>query len=317
MITGMPVALPPAAPIVDPVAVFPELIRLKWSVQQGDWLAVSAFFADLTDPDDIAMAARTVADTPGAESFLRPVTVDQPTEVLPRSLLACHYIRIGWENRSGYRATRVSRAQVENSHTYLRSAEQLLIDAVALDPSHQLGWYLRLMTARGLAVGRPEARRRYDRLAAYGAPHFGAQSQFLQQLCPKWGGSWEAVHDFAMKCREGAQAGGLGAVITADAHLEHWAALSGTEQKRYWRTPGVLVEAAAVSVLHPDFRLTMAWVEAHSTFAAAFSMAGEHRLAAPHFRALGSYGSTEPWQRVLASPLRELGRHRDKALAKG
>ncbi|MFI9163131.1 hypothetical protein [Kitasatospora aureofaciens] len=257
----------------------------------------------------------------GADTWLHGALVtagEGPEGVLARSLLAYHHIRTGWKIRSGYRAQHVSRDQFEEFHDYLRRAERLLIEAVGIDPSHTLGWHLRLMTARGLELGQSEAKRRYDRLAAHHPGHYPAQSQLLQQLCPKWGGSWEAVHGFADECRRTAAPGGLGAVITVEAHLEHWADLSDAEQHTYWWREGVLeslVEAAEGSVLHPGFERNLSWIRAHTQFAAAFSFSGQPLLAAPHFEALGDLTTEYPWDMISGQPDALWRRHADAAWA--
>jgi hypothetical protein len=320
MILRMPaVAAHPIRPVYDLHAAFPDLAKLRTAARAGDWGAVRALLSAF-DGGNLAVAARQVADMKGADAMLEAAVAaagDGPEGVLARSVLAYHHIRTGWNIRSGYYAEHVSRSQFEQFHDYLRRAEALLIEAVAIDPAHTLGWHLRLMTARGLELGQSEARRRYDRLAAHDKQHYPAQSQLLQRLCPKWGGSWEAVHAFADECRKSAAPGGLGALITVEAHLEHWVALTGNEQHTYWWRQGVresLVEAAEASVLHPEFTRDLSWIAGHTLFAAAFSVSQQPLLAAPHFKALGKYSDEYPWNMISGQPDALWLRHRDAAL---
>ncbi|MFC6599516.1 hypothetical protein [Kitasatospora paranensis] len=316
-----PAASLPAGPVYDLVVAFPDLAHLRAAARRRDWDTVSTTLTGLDDGDDLVIAARTVAGTTGVTVMLDEALAaagDGPDGVLPRSLLAYHHILTGWDIRSGYTAEHVSRSQFDRFHDHLRQAERLLIEAVALDPSHALGWHLRLMTARGLGLGQSEARRRYDRLATHRPHHFSAKSQLLQQLCPKWGGSWEAAHAFADECRRGAEPGGLGALITVEAHVEHWATLGGAEQHTYWWREGVresLSEAAESSVLHPDFERNLCWLTAHTDLAAAFSFSGQPELAAPHFEALGRFAAEYPWNSISGQPDALWRRHRDAALA--
>ncbi|MFB7667095.1 hypothetical protein ACFC1R_24655 [Kitasatospora sp. NPDC056138] len=313
-------AQPPGQPVYDLYAAFPHLTTLRTAVRQQDWSAVSDFFAALDDDDDVATAARTVADTAGADAFLRSAVAERQEGVdagLARSLLAFRLIRAGWAIRSGYRAQNVSRDQFAQFHDHLRRAEQLLIDAVAMEPGHVLGWYLRLMTCRGLELGQSEARRRYDRLAAYQPHHFQAQGQLLQQLCPKWGGSWKAAHAFGRQCRKNSLPGGLDALITVEAHLERWMELPTGRQHTYWWAEGVqeeLTGAAEASVLHPDHRPNMSWIAARSILAAAFSVCGQHGPAAVHFAELGEFAAEYPWDAMSGRPDALLVRQREAAL---
>lgn len=152
-----------------------------------------------------------------------------------------------------------------------------------------------------------------------GRPFLSAQSRLLQQLCPKWSGSWEAVHAFGRECMLSAEPGGLGAVIAAVGHLERWLDLGGgSEGEHYLRRPEVhqeIVEAAGRSVLHPSYRPGYKWLYAHSVFAMALSLIGDHYRAAPHFRALGNRASKYPWA-YLNDPAGEFVRHRTAALGR-
>jgi hypothetical protein len=317
-----PVPAPPG-PVHDLQAAFPFLQQLGGAARAGDWGSVSSMLAALDDGDDLATAARTVADTEGAESMLEAAVAaagDGAAGVLPRSLLAHHHIRTARRIRTGRSAAPAPASRSQASRERLRRAELLLIDAVAVDPAHTLGWHLRLSTARGLGLGQSEARRRYDRLAAHRPRHYPAQRQLLQQLCPKWGGSWEAAHAFAEECRTGAEPGGLGALIGVEAHVEHWMSLEGTEKHSYWWAEGVqesLTAAAEASVLHPRYHRELSWIAAHTVLAAAFSFAGRPELAAPHFTQLGGFTTAYPWNAVAPQADALWTYHRDAALAAG
>ncbi|WP_371493482.1 hypothetical protein OG871_38995 [Kitasatospora sp. NBC_00374] len=306
-------------PVHAPHAAFPELARLRSAAVAGNWSSVSTVFAGL-DGDDAAVASQVVAESPGADTMLEAALAasgEGPDKVLARSLLAHHHIATGWRIRTHARARYVSREQFTRFHGHLRQAELLLADAVSVDPGHTLGWYLQLMTARGLQLGQGEARRRYDSLAAVDPRHYRAQSQFLQQLCPKWGGNWEAAHAFARKCGRTAAPGGLGHLITVEAHLEHWMWAAEKADLTYWGRPGVretLAKAAAASVWHPDFRPGFSWIKAHTALAAAFALSGRHAAAAPHFAALGGFSDTYPWSSVSGLYWLLWRRHRIAAL---
>ncbi|MFI1503283.1 hypothetical protein [Streptomyces sp. NPDC020597] len=286
-------------PTFDPYDNTPELIPLRTAAQAGDWPAVRAYFAGLGSVDKVSSASSLLADTAGVEGFLERAAAESPADPLPRTLLAERYVYIGWDIRSGARAKDVSQDQFSQFHDWLRRAEQLLIEVCAEQPSYAPAWTARLTTARGLQLGQAEARRRYDRLSAHHPHHYRAQTQLLQQLCPKWGGSWEAAHGFARECATGAPDGSNAAAVVALAHIEHWLDLPSGEDAAYLR--GVPVRddlrfAAQVSVLHPGHRPDWNTVGAHSAFAFAFSLGGHYADAAPHFAFLGDRATEYPWQ---------------------
>ncbi|WP_405881945.1 hypothetical protein OG762_26935 [Streptomyces sp. NBC_01136] len=311
-------SLPP--PDFELASAFPEVGWLRQATAARDWAGIRQYVDGLPKGVDRAFLVRVVAEVPGVEHPLRELVAAAPDDVLALTLLGTREVELGWEIRTDARAKNVSREQFEGLHAHLRQAEQLLIRATALDPSHDAAWASRLTTARGLQLGQNEARRRYDRLAAYHPYHFTGQARLLQQLCPKWSGSWEAAHGFARECLLNAPEGALNGGLVAEAHLEHWLALSaGAERTEYLRQPHVhaeLVEAADRSVLHPHYRPAYGWVTIHGVFAALFSLIGDTARAAAHFRALGNLASEYPWS-YLGKPAEAYVRHRSAALGRG
>ncbi|MHC5904086.1 hypothetical protein ACVNF4_09315 [Streptomyces sp. S6] len=275
----------------------PELIPLRDAVVVGDWAGVRAHLGRLGSVDDLITGMNTVAGIDGSERLLERAAQDFPADPLPRTILAKRYILIGWEIRGAALAKHVSRDQFDQFHAWLRRAEQLLIQVCAEQPAYAPAWYVRITLARGLELGQTEARRRYDRLRAHFPHVYGAQAALLQQLCPKWGGSWEAAHGFAVEATRQAPDGAMTGVLVADAHIEHWLSLDG-QGAAYMRGVDVLQDlrnAAAISLRHPAYRPDLSSVAAHSTFALAFSLGGHHADAAPHFAALGDRASEHPW----------------------
>ncbi|WP_031155707.1 hypothetical protein [Streptomyces xanthophaeus] len=316
---------PPGRPVFEPADRIPSLAALREAVRRGDWDAVRTGLETPLCEDDRAVASATVAETDGSETFLRSQAERRPGDPLARTLLADRLVRIGWAARSNQRAEHVSKGQFHDFHSALRRAEILLIDVCAEYPEYALAWYVRLITARGLELGESEARRRYDRLAEHHPHHYSGQLQLLQQLCPKWGGSWESAHGFARQCLDGAPAGSPAGALTAIAQMEQYLELSEKANKAgaeaYLRQPenhARLLDAAARSALHPGFRADAHHaVGVHSAFAAAHCAAGRHAEAAVHFRALGNAAGEFPWGYLSNDHEAAFVRHRKTALAKG
>lgn len=309
----------------EPADRIPALAALRDSVQRQDWDAVVASFDALADEDDRAVACRVVSDQRGSEAFLRQVADARPRDPLVRSLLADRLIQIGWDIRSGHRAQHVSKRQFQDFHSYLRRAEVLLIDVCAEYPEYSLAWYLRTITSRGLQLGLGETRRRYDRLAEHHPHHYSGQMQMLQQICPKWGGTWEAAHGFAEECARNSPAGSPNGALVAIAQMEQYLDLAQDQNTRaaetFLRAPenhSRLLAAAEHSALHPAARTdAYVFVGAHSAFAAAHSAAGRPVDAARHFRALGDRATEFPWSYLSNDHEAAFVRHRKTALAKG
>jgi hypothetical protein len=177
-----------------------------------------------------------------------------------------------------------------------------------------------MMTARGLQLGQSEARRRYDQAARFAPHHLAPQTQLLQHLCPKWGGTFDQVHTFARDCAFSAPPGSVNGQLVAAGHLEHWATLSGTEAQAYLASSAVQAEVAAAashSVLNPAFLPVFGWVVAHGYFALFHSVAGNRAAAAVHFQAIRSFDASLPWTYFYGEAEARYTTHRAAALPKG
>ncbi|MEU6194561.1 hypothetical protein [Streptomyces sp. NPDC047061] len=313
-----PSSLPP--PDFELASAFPEAAWLRQAAAVSDWASIRQYVDGLPYGTDRSFAVGVLSEVDGVEQWLRPLVAAAPDDVLALTVLGAREVDIGWKIRTTARAKDVSREQFAALHTHLRQAEQLLIRATALDPSYDAAWAERITTAKGLQLGQNEARRRYDRLARHHPHHFSAQGRLLQQLCPKWSGSWEAAHGFARECLLAAPEGAMNGGLVAEVHMEHWLALRGPEREQYLRQDHVraeLVEAAERSALHPYFHRGYGWVTAQGCFAAVFSLMEDTARAAACFRALGNLASGYPWRNLGKDAAATYTRHRDTALARG
>src|SRR5262249_29438379 len=143
----------------------------------------------------------------------------------------------------------------------------------------------RILTARGLGYGQDESDRRYAMAAAAHPNPLAAQVYMVQNLCPKWGGTFERVHAFARKAMEDAPPGSLQGALVADAYVEQFATVRTARARRDFadqpRVQKVITEAVERSVLHPDCKQTPGWVWAHSMFAVYYVHARLDRYAEP------------------------------------
>ena len=313
MIAAMPAPLPP--PDFDAGAAYPEVNPLRAALAAGDWPAVRDIFAGL-DPAARTLLVRFGGDQEGVGPFLHRVHAAEPTDPLAGALLGGHLIAAGWRIRSSYRAKHVSRDQFAQFHDHLRRAEQVLIDVTARHPDDAAAWTHRITNSRGLELGQSESRRRYDQLSRHHPHHLAAQGSLLQQLCPKWSGSWQEAHAFAQECTLAAPPGAPNAVLVAEAHLEQ--AFDGVRRKAvdHLRQPQVtreINEAAQRSVWHPDFRNGPGWVWVRTTFAVAFSLIGDHASAAAQYTQLGGVAD-EVW--YFRDPAKAIQKFRAEAYEK-
>lgn len=307
-------ATPLAAPDASLATAYPEVARLRAALDNEDWPAVQALFADIGWDGYSLLTFAAGAWQPGY-GFLSGRASEDQAEPLAVVLFASQLVHTGWRARSAAPAAQVNDQQFAVFRDHLRRAEQLLEPFTDRHPDHVVAWELRLITARGLELGLDEARRRYEQIARIAPHHLPAQRQLLQQLAPKWGGSFAQLHEFARECAQSAPDGAPNGSLVAEAHLEHWLALPGGDDAAYLRDPGVwgeLRQAAARSVWHPDYRRTYGWAAVHNLFAMMFSLVDDREAAASQFVEIGHLAD-DCWA-YLAEPAASFQRHRQQAL---
>ncbi|MFI5494071.1 hypothetical protein [Actinoplanes sp. NPDC051859] len=312
----------PGDVVLDPAAAHPELATLQVALANRDWASCRAVL-DAATPDARSLLLRWATDDGTAGDFAHALWGSDVTDSTAAALLALHLIRAGWQIRSGAWATDVGREQFDRFHEHLRRAEGILIDATARQPRDPALWTARLTTARGLQLGQAETRRRYDRLVAADPQHLTGQRQYLQGVCPKWGGNWDHLHKWAWEAMLAAPPGAPQGVLVAEAHLEHMLDLDNnnpTAARAYLSDISIrdaVHQAAHRSVWHPSFRRDPGWVDTASTFAMVFALGRDHTSAASMFAMLGDLASERPWNRLEDDVVTTIHRYRRAALASG
>ncbi|SDS34746.1 hypothetical protein [Actinoplanes derwentensis] len=298
--------------VLDPAVAHPELGFLRAKLAEGDWWSCRPVL-DAAAPDARTWLLRAACDVPGIADMLRYVLLVNPQDSTAAALLGMHLTDVGWQIRTGARANDVSDAQFEAFHDWLAKAEIVLIEGTARCPQDPALWSARLTAARGLSLGLSEAKRRYARLAAVDPHHLPGQLQYLQQICPKWGGDWDLLHSWATEQMLAAPPGAPQGVLVATAHLEHWLELpddspylTGTVVRE------AVYQAAHRSIWHDGFRRDPGWVPLVSTFAMLFALMADQPAAAATFAMTGRLASEHPWM-MIGDPVTEIRKYRRKA----
>jgi len=304
------------AVLLDPTDAYPELRDVRARLAAGDWESVRRML-DEVSPVGRTMLIRyagTVAESAddGVERLLREVLERDPTDAAAAAMLGTRLTDVGWRIRTQARAQDVSAEQFRQFREWLCAAEAVLIDGTARNPDDPALWTVRLPSARGLEVGLAEVRRRFDRVVPN---HLPAQRQMLQQLCPKWSGSWELLHPWCHAQMLATPPGAPQGMLVAEGHIEHCFELPQGTRTDYLTSDSVrdeLYEAANRSILHPEFGREFGWVQAVSTFAMVFSLIGDHRSAAAAFALLGELATEYPWD-ILGDPAEKVRHFRHEA----
>ncbi|MFD9127858.1 hypothetical protein [Kitasatospora sp. NPDC059571] len=307
-------------PAIDPAFGDADLRLMLDQNAAADWPALRDGLAAVADQADLTWLVAQLADAPGSETWLPGAAADEPDSALPLLLLGARHVSWAWEARTRATAQHVSKEQWRVFGERLESAEQHLYEAAEREPTWLAPWYFLQISARGASLGPDAARYRFEAALRRRADHLGSHRQRLQQLCEKWGGSHEEMHDFARTAMLAAPEGSPLGELVALAHLEHWLSLDGADARAYINSPAVrdrLHEAADRSVRHPAYSRPRGWQSAHNTFAMALSLAGQPAAANLLFRELDGAVTRYPWAYLNGSPAEAYVKFRDLAARAG
>jgi hypothetical protein len=263
-------------PTVDPVMGDVAARQLSLDASRGNWQPARDFLLSVEHPDDRAFYTQAVSYVDGVEGWIGEWLAADPSSTLPLLIRGAHAI---YDER-------------------LKYAEDCLVEVTERDPDDPTAWMFLVLTGRARQVGVDEAQRRFLAATDRHRWHRTAHEHMLQQLCPKWGGTLEAVHAFATDTLGDMPPGNpLGALI-AMAHIEHWMEVPDGQETAYIRAPHVVAElreAAEKSVWHPDYEPRPGWPGPENTFAMAFWLAGDWPAAARQFDTIGDLVTEWPW----------------------
>lgn len=320
-VAAAPASAPAAtgrAPRIDP-SFGDESVRLMMGqADAGDWGALRPALAAVTDGAELTWLVMTLIDQPGVEEWSARAVAERPEDTLALLVSGARHITWGWEARSSARAKNVSEAQWKLFHERLEIAEEQLLEVAEREPAWLAPWYFLQISARGISLGPEVATCRFEAAVRRAPGHPASHRQRLQQLCAKWGGSHDEMHEFARSSMLAAPEGSPLGELVVLAHLERWLDLPDGEDHAYLTSPTVLAEiqeAAFRSVLHPDFVPARGWQSTFNTFAMAFSLADQPRTARLLFDALDGAVTESPWHYLSGDPVKAFKAHRDRAAA--
>lgn len=286
-------------PVIDPAQGDPVAARLVAAAKQGDWRTLSAVLSAVEHPDDHMFSVKAAAFTSGVERWVDDWVAAEPRSVLPLLIKGAHAIDWAWEARGGGRADTVGDEAFKLFFRRLKLAEDCLDEVTERDPDSATAWAFLVILGRGRQLGIEETRRRFEEVRRRHPWHLQAHDHMLQQLCRKWGGSHELMHEFAGQTLAAMPAGSPLGRLTAIAHLEHWLDLPPEEDLRYIGSAEVRAQlhaAADRSVRHPDYVRRPGWPSVHNAFAMAFAFSSEWVAAGEQFDLLGDLVTEWPWE---------------------
>ncbi|WP_405009082.1 hypothetical protein [Kitasatospora sp. NBC_01539] len=297
----------PDTTAADPACGDAELSALRTAAAAGDWATLRGGLTGVHDSADLTWMLAVVSETPGVEAWIPAAVAAEPDSALPLLLSGARQIAWAWEARTSARAKYVSEEQWKTFHERLETAEAQLYEVAEREPQWLAPWYFLQISARGASLGADIGRYRFEAALRRRPDHLGSHRQRLQQVCAKWGGSHEEMHDFARTAMLSAPEGSPLGELVALAHLEHWLDLDPGDDRAYILRQDVrdeLHEAADRSIRHPAYARPRGWKSALNTFAMVFHLSGQPRAADLLFRELGGTVTESPWNYLDNDPVK-------------
>ena len=292
-------------PALDPALGDALGTRLLAAARQGDWRAIGDLMAGVEHPDDHTFYVRLVAYNPGVERWVDDWIAAEPQATLPLLVKGARAVDWAWEARGSGRARTVLREAFAVFFQRLELAEACLAEVAEREPDSATPWAFMVVLGRARQLGLDETRRRFAEACRRYPWHRESHYQMLQQLCRKWSGSHELMHEFAARTVTAMPPGSPLGGLVPTAHLEQWLDTDGEVGMDHLRSRPArdAVRAAADrSIHHPDFTRRPGWPFAPNAFAMFYSLIEDHRAAIAAFDIAGDHVVDWPWKYLNGEP---------------
>jgi hypothetical protein len=217
-----------AAKPAEPSVPVPHLCGDQWALAfeaqlgQGRWQEFHDFLGSLTDWELRQFYVFGLSGISGRPAWIDEWVAARPRSSLPMLFRGAHGINWAWEARGSARAKYVKEDAWPLFHGRLVEADRDLAKAAALDDRDPAPYAMSTITARGLSLGQEEVKRRFEQAHIRNPLHQPACSSALQGFARKWGGSHEAMFQFARWAAGQAPDGHRAHRLIALAHIEMW-----------------------------------------------------------------------------------------------
>jgi hypothetical protein len=311
-------AAAPAGPVVLPGRGDQRAVALAAQLARGQWQETHDFLDATTDWDVRGFYVTELSRIPGRPPWLDDWVAARPRSALPLLFRGSHSKNWAWEARGAGRARTVGKDAWPLFHARLVRADKDLTAAIALDERDPTPWAQSMIVARGLSLGQPELRRRFEQAHRRDPLNGAACVNMIQGAARKWGGSNGAMLRFARWASGEAPDGHSVHKVVALAHVEMWLdAPRGQAQQGYFGSGAVgqeVMDAARSSILSPDYARSgsvLSWAD-RNIFAFCFRLMHEYAAQLEQMRLIGPHVVAFPWE-YQGKPAQKYEEHRRTA----
>ncbi|GIF03722.1 hypothetical protein [Actinoplanes siamensis] len=277
--------------------------RLRRALRAQDWRSAREILGT-DNPERRSYYFSVAAATVGVERW---ITEDTAPALLVRG---AGLLTSAWTLRRDGLGSTLGETGARLWSRLVRQAEQCVEESLRRDPGQADAWTWSIALSRALNLPGPERLRRFQRLIEIEADHWFGHEQMLLALSPRWGGSSEAMFEFARTRAAACPGTHLPALIVL-AHREHnlhqefLAAPDDPDRGlslTYWEPEAVMDEvwdAAQASFWHDDYSTSALTPIVWNLFAYAFTWGDFHKPAWSLFESIGEDWITrQPWGSV-------------------
>ncbi|HTU73565.1 MAG TPA: DUF4034 domain-containing protein [Trebonia sp.] len=301
--------VPPPATAAAPPPSVPVLkcrgderaLEFEEQLARGRWQEFHDFLQETDNWGIRSFYVSELSTIPGRPQWLDEWVAARPQSALPLLFRGVHSKNWAWEARGGGRAKTVKKDAWPLFHARLVEADRDLAAAAALDELDPTAWAASVIVGMGLSLGQPELRRRFDEAHRRDPLNGAACVNMIQATSRKWGGSNEAMLEFARWAAGQAPDGHSVHKVVALAHIEMWLdAPKGEPQRGYFRSPAVMQEVMDVarrSILSPNYApegIALSWAD-RNVFAFCFRLMREYAAQLEQMRLIGPHVVAFPW----------------------
>jgi tetratricopeptide (TPR) repeat protein len=308
------------APTIDPAFGDDEARRLRGDLETGNFETSQAVLEKTRSWDDREFLVTALTEWDGRPSWIDPWLRAHHQSAIPFLIRGAHGVKWAWSARGGGKAETVSEGGWDLFFRRLKDADEELHQAASRDEADPTPWAHLLAVARGLEQGFDQAQEYFNEAKRRDPWAVWAHLMMLQLLTQKWGGSHEAMFDFARATSAAAPKGSLVHRVIADAHVERFLYLAAWEKdekgaNNYFRRDDVkreIYDMAERSVWAAEYQPSKRAAMDRNVFAFCFSLMGDSKAARREFEAIGPVVTRQPWV-LLGEPVSAFSKRREMA----
>lgn len=293
-------------------------LRLRDALAVGRWQETHDYLESVRDPRMRDFYVTALANMPGWPAWIDDWVAARPNSAVPLLFAGVQRTIWAWEARESMRANAATGDAWPVFQARLVQADRDLDRAAALDKTDPTPLAQSIWVAVGLSLGQAEIWRRFQATEQRQHLNHGACFAMIQATARKWGGSHEAMFEFARWASRESPQGSPAHKMIALAHIEAWLEAPREAMRGYFldsRVNAEIRQAARLSIWSGQYPADPPTWADRNAFAFCFSLMKEHHEALRQMELIGTRVTPSPWRYQDGQPGKAYAAARQRALA--